>query len=217
MKKIFCKEMLKTWIVTIVAMVVAIVGIVIMPDTIPTHFGPSGAPDDWGSKYTVLMYPGILLLTSILAVPMIKMDPKKKNYERFSKYYYDFFFVFALFFTAMEIANVAIAVGVDVNMGTVACFMAGVLMVFIGNMMPKIKQNYFFGIRTPWALNDEENWFKTHRMGGKTFAVGGVAIMAATIIPGEAKAWIFLPLILAMTGIPLVYSYLLFKRKQDEK
>ena len=217
MKKIFKKEMLKTWIVVVVAIIIAIVGIIIMPDTIPTHFGPSGAPDAWGSKYTVLMYPAILVLVSVLAVPMIKVDPKMENYGRFSKYYYDFFFGFALFFVAVEVANIAIALGANINVGSIICFIAGVLMLFVGNMMPKIKQNFFFGIKTPWTLTDEENWFKTHRLGGKTFAIGGVVMMIAACIPGEFKIWIVLAAIIIMTMVPLVYSYMLFKSKQNKK
>ena len=213
MKKIFGKEMLKTWIVVALAVILAIVGILIMPDIIPTHFGPSGAPDAWGSKYTVLLYPAILVLVTVLAVPMIKLDPKQGNYERFGKYYYNFFFGFALFFVAMEVANIAIALGADINVGSIICFMTGVLMFFVGNMMPKIKQNFFFGIKTPWALTDEENWFKTHRMGGKTFAAGGIVIMIAAFIPGEFKIWIVLAAVVVMTLIPFVYSYMLFKRK----
>ena len=214
MKKIFKKEMLKTWIVVVLAVVIAIVGIFLMPDTIPTHFGPSGEPDAWGSKYTVLLYPAILIVVTLLAVPMIKFDPKMENYERFSKYYYYFFFGFALFFTATEIANIAIALGAKINVGSVICFVSGVLMLFVGNMMPKIKQNFFFGIKTPWALSDEENWFKTHRLGGKTFAIGGIVIMLAAFLPGEAKIWILLAAVLVMTMIPFVYSYLIFKNKK---
>jgi len=217
MKKIFCKEMLKTWIVVAVAVILAVVGILIMPDTIPTHFGPSGEPDAWGSKFTVLLYPAVLVLVTTLAVPMIKLDPKKENYERFNKYYYNFFFGFAVFFLMVESANIAIAMGADINVGSIICFVVGVLMFFVGNMMPKIKQNFFFGIKTPWALTDEENWFKTHRMGGKTFAVSGVAIMIAAFIPGESKVWVVLAMILVMTIIPFVYSYMIFKNKENNR
>ena len=33
-----------------------------IPDSIPTHFGGSGRPDDWGSKYTLLLLPFILII-----------------------------------------------------------------------------------------------------------------------------------------------------------
>ena len=114
----------------------------------------------------------------------------------------------------MEAANIAIAMGAAINVGSIICFVTGVLMFFVGNMMPKIKQNFFFGIKTPWALTDEENWFKTHRLGGKTFAAGGIAIMIAAIIPGESKIWILLAVVLVMVFVPFVYSYVIFKNKQ---
>jgi len=43
--------------------------------------------------------------------------------------------------------------------------MAGVslLIAGIGNLMYSIKPNYFVGIRTPWTLNSEFVWRKTHQ------------------------------------------------------
>jgi uncharacterized membrane protein len=33
-----------------------------IPDSIPTHFGASGKPNSWGSKYTLLLLPSILII-----------------------------------------------------------------------------------------------------------------------------------------------------------
>ena len=55
----------------------------------------------------------------------------------------------------------------------------GVLFILLGNYMPRIKQNYTFGCKTPWALNDEHNWNRTQRMGGIVFVVIGVVFMVA--------------------------------------
>ena len=166
MKKLFNKKLTKTWIVALIMLIVAIVGILIMPDIIPTHFGPSGEPDGWGTKYTVLMFPAITILVAVLAVPMMRLDPKEENYGRFEKYYYNFFFGFSLFFLAVEVLNIVIAMGININMGMIMCLVTGLLMIFVGNMMPKIKQNFYFGIKTPWTLADEENWKATHKLAG---------------------------------------------------
>lgn len=217
MKNIFNKKMLKTWIVALVILIVAIVGILIMPDTIPTHFGPSGEPDAWGTKYSVLMYPGIVILITILAIPMMKIDPKLENYERFEKYYYNFFFAFSIFFLVVELANIAIALGMAVNVGSVICFTVGVFMFFVGNLLPKIKQNFFFGIKAPWTLADEEVWFKTHRLGGKVFVLGGIAMMVGAFVPGEEKVWVLLTVIIFMVLIPFVYSILIYLKKNKSQ
>ncbi len=217
MKKIFTKKLLKTWIVVLISIIIAVIGVLIMPDIIPTHFGPDGTPDDWGSKYSVFMYPGILLLITALAEPMKKIDPKLENYERFDKYYYNFFFGFALFFLTMEVANIALALGIPINVGNVICFMVGVFMIFIGNMMPKIKQNFFFGVKTPWTLSDEEIWYKTHRMAGKVLVLAGIIMIISAFIAGTAKVWVLLGTIIIMAFIPLVYSFIIFTKKNKTK
>lgn len=217
MKKLFNKKLTKTWIVVLIMLIVAIVGILIMPDIIPTHFGPSGEPDGWGTKYTVLLYPAITILVSALAVPMRRLDPKEENYGRFEKYYYDFFFGFSLFFLAVEVLNIVIAVGININMGMIMCLVTGLLMIFVGNMMPKIKQNFYFGIKTPWTLADEENWFKTHRLAGKTSVFGGIVIALGAFVPGEGKAWLLLAVVLVMVAIPLIYSAVLHMKRREGK
>jgi uncharacterized membrane protein len=217
MKKLFNKKLTKTWIVALIMLIVAIVGILIMPDIIPTHFGPSGEPDGWGTKYTVLMFPAITILVAVLAVPMMRLDPKEENYGRFEKYYYNFFFGFSLFFLAMEVINIVIAMGININMGMIMCLVTGLLMIFVGNMMPKIKQNFYFGIKTPWTLADEENWFKTHRLAGKTFVFGGIVIALGTFGPGEGKAWLLLAVVLVIVAIPLIYSAVLQMKRREGK
>lgn len=217
MKKLFNKKLTKTWIVVLIMLIVAIVGILIMPDIIPTHFGPSGEQDGWGTKYTVLMFPAITILVAVLAVPMMRLDPKEENYGRFEKYYYNFFFGFSLFFLAMEVLNIVIAMGININMGMIMCLVTGLLMIFVGNMMPKIKQNFYFGIKTPWTLADEENWFKTHRLAGKTFVFGGIVIALGTFVPGEGKAWLLLAVVLVMVAIPLIYSAVLHMKRREGK
>lgn len=217
MKKLFNKKLTKTWIVALIMLIVAIVGILIMPDIIPTHFGPSGEPDGWGTKYTVLMFPAITILVAVLAVPMMRLDPKEVNYGRFEKYYYNFFFGFSLFFLAMEVINIVIAMGININMGMIMCLVTGLLMIFVGNMMPKIKQNFYFGIKTPWTLADEENWFKTHRLAGKTSVFGGIVIALGAFVPGEGKVWLLLAGVLVMVAVPLIYSAVLHIKRGESK
>ena len=217
MKNFFRKEMLKTWIVVIVSIVISVAALFIMPDTIPSHFGANGLPDAWGPKYVILLYPAVQLFVVLFAEPMKRMDPKVNNYGRFNKYYYEFFFGFALFFLFIEISNIAIAMGANINVGTIICFLVGVLMLFLGNMMPKIKQNFFFGIKTPWALSDEENWYKTHRLSAKVFVVAGIIIMAFAFLPGDAKILGILVAVVVMCLVPFAYSAAIHYRKKNGK
>ena len=60
----------------------------------------------------------------------------------------------------------------------------GVLFILLGNYMPRARQNYTFGCRTPWALADEHNWARTQRMGGITFIIMGAVILLTGMLGG---------------------------------
>ena len=55
-------------------------------------------------------------------------------------------------------------------------------MIALGNVMGKVRPNYFVGIRTPWTLASARSWEKTHRVGGRLFVVAGIALALASII-----------------------------------
>ena len=71
--------------------------------------------------------------------------------------------------------------------GILVCGGIGVLFIILGNFMPQIKQNYTFGCRTPWALNDEHNWQRTQRMGGYTFVIMGISLLVIAFLGGCAS------------------------------
>ena len=89
------------------------------------------------------------------------------------------------------------------------CFM-GLLFVIIGNYLPKTKQSYTMGIRIPWTLNSEENWNRTHRLAGFLWVLGGLWFIVMSFIGWSLPA--FLAPLLVMVLVPVVYSYVLYKK-----
>ena len=70
-----------------------------------------------------------------------------------------------------------IALGVDFSIEIFISALIGVFFIVLGNYMPKLQQNYTIGIKLPWTLNSEENWNRTHRLGGKLYIVMGIAMI----------------------------------------
>jgi uncharacterized membrane protein len=94
----------------------------------------------------------------------------------------------------------------------------GLFLAYLGNRMHSIRPNYFVGIRTPWALENENNWKATHRLGGKIFFVGGILIVIVTfLLPPSFAGTAFPVLIGIMTLIPVVYSYYYFRKYSSNK
>ena len=90
----------------------------------------------------------------------------------------------------------------------------GVIFIFIGNYLPKIKPNRTIGIKVSTAMNNEENWNKTHRFSGKLWVIGGLIMLFSVFLPSMAWALIMVLVIIAMAVIPDIYSHYIYKQHQ---
>ena len=84
------------------------------------------------------------------------------------------------------------------------------LIVLLGNVMGKVRRNFFVGIRTPWTLANEQVWYATHRLAGKTFFAGGLLGLVCVFL--RAPFWLPLAAILAAAFIPAIYSLTFYKQ-----
>lgn len=186
-----------------------------LPDRVPVHWDGEGEINGWGSKTSLIILPFILPFLTYLIfsfVPLI--DPKKKLSIMGDKFY------------NLKLATVLV-------MSTVALFilystkhqssfnpntlimLVGLLFAIIGNYMPSLKQNYFIGIKTPWALENETVWKKTHQLAGKLWFPGGVLVIILSFLINDPKLMNYL--FLSITGIiaivPMIYSYIFYKKE----
>jgi uncharacterized membrane protein len=81
---------------------------------------------------------------------------------------------------------------------------------FLGNVLGKVRRNFYIGVRTPWALANERVWNATHRFAAKTFVLGGVIGLALTAI--GVKGWLPFAALMAGALVPVVYSLVVYKR-----
>ena len=57
--------------------------------------------------------------------------------------------------------------------------LAGLMIMFglMGNVMGKVRRNFWVGVRTPWTLASDRVWNDTHRLAGQLFV--GAAVIGA--------------------------------------
>ena len=106
------------------------------------------------------------------------------------------------------------ALGIDANPTMFAPLILGFSFMFIGNYMPKIKQNKTLGIKLKWTLNNEENWNATHRFAGKVWFFGGFLIIPCALLPESVVFFTSLPLVLGLAFAPMIYSYIYHKKQK---
>lgn len=179
-----------------------------MPAQIPTHWNFKGEIDGYGSKTMALLgLPIFMALMNLLIHFMLNKDPKAANMSPVLRAI-SYWILPVLTILLMGLTYLA-ALGVDVRVEVILPLLIGVLFIAMGNYLPKCRQNYTMGIKTPWTLHSEENWSRTHRIGGYCFTIGGVLFLLCAL-PG--LWWLMIPAILLAAVVPMVYSYLLYRK-----
>jgi uncharacterized membrane protein len=184
-----------------------------LPDQVPTHWNAAGEVDGYSSKLFAVLF-GPILLTSIygMLLGVAKIDPRKENYQKFAGVYRVFVNVTSTFFVAIHIAVIFSGLGYHVHMDWIANIGLGLLFMILGNYLPKVKANYFIGIRTPWTLANETVWAKTHRFGGKVFFIGGVMLIVSAFVTSTFRVFLLISSIVFIAVVPMVYSYFVYKK-----
>lgn len=216
MNKIFKHDNIKLWIIFAVTLLIGLISYSYLPEQIPMHFDVAGNIDSYGGRIFIFLEPFVVLAMIVIAEVARNVDPKKNAYNKFNKQYYMIFFLVSLLMLGVQLYTIAVSLNIKViNISMIMPFVMGVLFTVIGNSMPKFKQNFYAGIRTSWTLSDEEVWFKTHRLGGKIWFLGGILMMISAILPDYLKTKIFFGTIMIMTLVPMIYSYVIYKRKYN--
>jgi uncharacterized membrane protein len=193
-----------------------------LPGSVPLHYNSDFEADRFGSKAELagllIFLTGVSIGVSLLMLNLDRFDPKKR-YNFSGSLMNKISWSCILFFTA---------IGCYIVYETEQYFsgkqehlspkfivaMVCLLFVVLGNFMNNIKPNYFVGIRTPWSLEDADNWRKTHHFGSKLWFFGGlVMLLLVLLLPEKCLHIVVLSSIVPLVIVPLWYSYHLFRQK----
>lgn len=186
-----------------------------LPDVMATHWGVNNQADSYSSKeFAVFVLPCILLGIHWLCLWITHKDPGHQNQNK--KAFGMIFWMVPLVSLFTTSIMYGIALGNTVNMSSVMFAMMGLMLMGIGNYLPKTKQNFTLGIKIIWTLNSEENWNATHRFAGKLWFFGGLLLVLTACFPAEYGFFVLVPTMFAIALVPMVYSYLYYKKQCRE-
>lgn len=183
-----------------------------LPDRVPSHWNAAGEIDGYSSKnFLVFFYPAMALGVYLLMLFLPKIDPFRKNYAKFARPYYFIRLFLLLFFLGLYMFNIVAAYGYNLNIKYFIIPLMSLLFLGLGFVMPKLQRNFFVGIRTPWTLQSDLVWQKTHKMAGSAFILMAV-LSFLTMFLGQNSFWVFIILVLIFSFLPMVYSYYLYRK-----
>lgn len=183
---------------------------------IAIHYGIDGITDMWGNKWLFLSIPTIPLIISVVYYMYSKHSNRQnKKYENIIASAITIFFIiisWILYFTAFYPENNNNEFFIYLIALTI-----GILLVFISLFIPKLKRNKSFGIKTPWALNNDIVWDKTQRIGSVLGIFSGTSTIIISIISFLMQSinlciYGFTTILILYISLTLIYSYLIYKK-----
>lgn len=218
------------WVISILSLIFTAVALQFMPDSVPMHYNFAGEIDRWGSKNESLIFPVIILILSLFWHFLISYYEKKADKASNEKESAE----------ALSNANVMKIVGVSmtsiftimqgfilysayveanagatnayIDIGKVSCILLGVMLIILGNFMPKTKKNQTVGIRISWSMYNDITWMKSNRFGAFAMIIAGIlTIVTAIFFKSIASVIMLLVYLLVATAITLIYSHRIYK------
>lgn len=200
---------------SIIILLPIVVGLLIwnyLPEQIVIHWSADGEPDRWsGRSFAILGMPIIIFAVHWICVFFTARDPKNKDQS--SKVFNMVLWLLPITSLIVCSFTYAIALGNDISIDIMVRVLLGLMFVILGNYMPKCKQNHTIGVKVTWTLRNEENWNKTHRFTGRLWVLGGILLLATMFVPMEIFMNVFIPLIWFMAFVPMIYSYIYYRKQ----
>lgn len=185
----------------------------LMPPRVPIHWGASGEVNGWGPSWVnAFLLPGTAVLAYLLLLYVPLIDPLHRNYGAFGGPLRFLRFLIVGFLVVVHVLVVLASLGVAVPMDTAMRIALPLLFAGIGTCLASLRNNWFFGIRTPWTLANEEVWTRTHALAGRIWTAGGILLALCAFLPARAGFPALIAGIVVLVLVPVVYSAVIFKR-----
>jgi uncharacterized membrane protein len=179
-----------------------------LPPVIATHFDFHGNPNGYSSREVgVWLLPIFsLVIWAILRFAMLAAPQSWRDKVSAAPMAAAACLTVA-FLCGLHVAILNAALHGGAGLGRELSLLIGGMWIALAVLLPRLRRNPVFGVRTAWTLSSEENWARTHRVASYTFLAGGLLCVAAGLSSATAAVSVALVAVIASALVPAVYSW----------
>lgn len=208
------KKIIITSLITLLPLFAGLLLGLFLPEEMSLQWSPDSGIQGWKSTgFVTFVFPVIILMFHWLSIFICSKDPGNnlQSHQMVSLVYW-------ICPTISILASlISYCSAFDSYYRTDRFLRAGLGLMFmiIGNFLPKCRPNHTIGIRLPWTLYNEENWNKTHKLGGKLWFIGGFLMILSAFLPKKGSQILMAAVFVIIIALPALYSFL-YSRKQKK-
>jgi uncharacterized membrane protein len=206
------RALLAATLLVFVAVAISVWAYPLLPERVPTHWDIAGNPTAYSSRIVAsFLTPGIMGILLVLLLLLPAISPRGFRLGESAGAFYTAMLAVMAFALLMHAMLIRAAL-TDGRASIALLFAAiGVLFIVLGLLIAKAKKNFWFGIRTPWALASDEVWARSNRFGGRLMVAGGIITVLASPFKNAAMP-LLVGIIVVIGFAPIVYSYIIYRR-----
>lgn len=204
--------------------ILASISFFILPESIPAHFNSEGLVDRMGNRGEVFILPvtgflfgGLFLLgTKRFA---LKKENGLANYRSLLLSGAGMMLLFngmTLYYCAIALSKTNNLNAFPIDMTQLMIAISAIILIAVGNYLPKVRKNPWIGVRTRWSLQNDSVWKKSQRFGGICFISAGFLLLFACFL---LKGWLLLALFFAILLLIAIlvssYSYKIYQKQKQ--
>ena len=198
-------------LLTAAVLVATVVAYPYLPSSVATHWDMHNQPNGYSPKWALfLIGPGLMAGTMLLMYFLPWLSPKHFELDSFRSTYLQIMLMLVSMIAYFFAVTLWAGIGHPLNVGQALVGGVCLISALLGNVMGKVRRNFYIGVRTPWALANERVWNATHRFAAKTLVIGGLAGLALTA--AGLNGWPVFVALMAGALVPVVYSLVFYKQ-----
>ena len=186
-----------------------------LPANMVSHWGADGVVDSTAPK-AFMVFGMPLILLALQWLMLLVESVMQKNNPQNQKIVSIVYGIVPVISLVVHIFIYSVALEKDWDLFSLIPVLIGVLFLYIGNYLPKTIRNRTMGIKLKWTMGNDENWQKTHRLGGKLWFWGGLVMIVSALLPVKFTIAAMIAMILVGVIVPSIYSYCIYKKHKAE-
>jgi uncharacterized membrane protein len=181
-----------------------------LPSRIPMHWNWRGQVNRYGGKWEIFLMPAAMVVVVLLFAAMPWLSPRRFEVNTFRSTYLYVMLLALAFMAYIHVLHLWAAFSKPLDMNRALLGASFLLLILFGNVLARVRRNFFIGVRTPWTLSSEKVWDATHRFAAKAFVVAGLLGLLSLVVSASAIAGL---VIIGVAGLASVlYSLAYYKR-----